>query len=132
MKTEPSENIDNYSEGSTNLKVNIIDMQMVVESLRAKGKIYKKMVEISPKELGIRNRIKIFKATDLNGYFWAIFAVSQKSKLFMKDVEKFEEIYAKLCIFSDHNYKYKVLFIDAPLCSKAKAAFKECGWKINT
>ena len=105
-------------------------MQMVVDSLRAKGKIYKKMQEITPKELGVRNRIKIYKATDIGGYFWAIFAVSQKSRILMKDVHKFEEIYAKLTLYCEHNFKYKVIFIDAPLCSKAKKAFQEAGWKI--
>ena len=106
-------------------------MQMVVDSLRQKGKIYKKMQEVSPKELGIRNKIKMYKATDTNGYFWAIFAVSQKSRLLMKDVHKFEEIYAKLTIYCGHNFKHKILFIDAPLCSKAKEAFKTQGWKIQ-
>ena len=105
-------------------------MQIVVESLRKKGKIYKKMQEVSPRELGIRNRIKIFQATDLNGYFWAIFAITQKSRLLMKDVHKMQEIYAKLTLFCEHNFKHKVIFIDAPLCSKAEAAFKEAGWKI--
>ncbi|MEN8303008.1 MAG: hypothetical protein ABFQ64_02910 [Campylobacterota bacterium] len=106
-------------------------MQMVVDSLREKGKIYKKMQEVSPKELGIRNKIKMYKATDTNGYFWAIFAVSQKSRLLMKDVHKFEEIYAKLTVYCEHNFKHKILFIDAPLCSKAKEAFKTQGWKIQ-
>ncbi|MCX6051784.1 MAG: hypothetical protein NTZ60_04655 [Campylobacterales bacterium] len=106
-------------------------MQMVVDSLRKKGKIYKKMQEVPLKELGIRNKIKIYKATDVNGYFWAIFAISQKSKLLMKDVHKFEEIYAKLVLYFDHNFKHKALFIDAPLCSKAKDAFITQGWKIQ-
>ena len=106
-------------------------MQMVVDSLRKKGKIYKKMLEIAPKSLGVRNKIKMYKATDVNGYFWAIFAVSQKSRLLMKDVRKFEEIYAKLALFCEHNFKHKIIFIDAPLCSKAEAAFKELGWKIQ-
>ncbi len=106
-------------------------MLMVVDSLRKERKIYKKMQEVSPKELGIRNKIKIYKATDMNGYFWAIFAVSQKSKLLMKDVVKFEEIYVKLTIFCEHNFKYRVIFIDAPICSKARDAFKSQGWKIQ-
>ena len=106
-------------------------MQAVVDSLRQKGKIYKKMQEVAPKELGVRNKIKIYKATDVKGYFWAIFAVSQKSRLLMKDVRKFEEIYSKLTLLFDHNFKHKIIFIDAPLCSKAKAAFKEAGWKIQ-
>lgn len=106
-------------------------MQTLVDSLRLKGKIYKKMQEIAPRELGVRNRIKIYKATDVGGYFWAIFAVSQKSRLLMKDVHKFEEIYAKLTLFCGHNFKHKIIFIDAPLCSKAKEAFMQQGWKIH-
>jgi len=106
-------------------------MQMVVDSLRAKGKIYKKMQEVAPRELGIRNKIKMYKATDITGYFWAIFAVSQRSRLLMKDVHKFEEIYTKLTVLFGHNFKHKIIFIDAPLCSKAKAAFKTQGWKIQ-
>ena len=106
-------------------------MQMVVDSLRKKGKIYKKMIEISPKDLAIRNKIKIYKATDTTGYFSAIFAVSQKSRLLMKDVHKFEEIFAKLKVFCGHNFKHKIVFIDAPLCSKAKVAFKSQGWRIQ-
>ena len=105
-------------------------MQTVVDSLRTKGKIYKKIQDIPPKSLAIRNKIKIYKATDMNGYFTAIFGVSQKSKLLMKDVHKFEEIYMKLTLYCDHNFKYKILFIDAPICSKATAAFKCAGWKL--
>jgi len=104
---------------------------MVVDSLRQKGKIYKKMEEVSPKELGIRNKIRIFRATDIHGNFWAIFAVTQKSRLLMKDVHKLEEIVQKLAIFCNHNFKHKVLFIDAPLCSKAEKAFIETNWKIQ-
>jgi hypothetical protein len=109
----------------------MIDMQMVVDSLRAKGKIFKKMEEIQTKQLGIRNKIRIYKATDLHGYFWAIFAISQKSRLLMKDVHKMEEILGKLTLYCEHNFKHKIIFIDAPLCSKAKGAFVECGWKIQ-
>ncbi len=105
-------------------------MQMVVDSLRTKGKIYKKMQEVSPKELGIRNKIRIYKATDIQGYFSAIFAISQKSRILMKDVHKMQEIYGKLTLYCDHNFKHKVIFIDAPLCSKAKLAFKETGWRV--
>ncbi len=104
-------------------------MQLLVDSLRSEGKIYKKIQEIAPKELGIRNKIKIFKATDLRGYFWAIFAVSQKSRFLMKDVHKLQEIEQKLAIYCEHNFKYRAIFIDAPLCSKAAAALDELGWK---
>ncbi len=105
-------------------------MKALIDQLQSKGKIYKQLSEIQPRELNIRNKIRIFSATDMNSYYTAIFMVSQKSRLLMKDVAKFEEIYQKLVTYSGHNYKYKLLIIDAPLCSKAKKAFQDAKWKI--
>jgi len=42
-------------------------MQMVVDTLRKKGKIYKKMQEIAPSELGVRNKLRGYTATDRKG-----------------------------------------------------------------
>ena len=105
-------------------------MRTIVEALRQKGKLYKKLDEVLPKQLGVRNRIRIFHATDIHGYFTALFMISQKSRVLIKDVRKMEEIYQKLVVFSDHNFKHKLIRIDAPLCSKAKQAFVETGWKL--
>jgi hypothetical protein len=105
-------------------------MRALIEQLQSNGKIYKQLAEFQPKELNVRNKIRIFSATDMNGYYTAIFMVSQKSRLLMKDVAKFEEIYQKLVTYRGHNYKNKILTIDAPLCSKAKKAFKDAKWKI--
>ncbi len=105
-------------------------MRNIVEALREKGKLYKKLEEVLPKQLGVRNKIKIFHATDTQGYFTAVFIISQKSRVLMKDVHKMEEIYQKLVIFCDHHFKYKRLKIEAPLCSKAKKAFEDAGWKL--
>jgi hypothetical protein len=105
-------------------------VKTIIDTLQENGKIYKKLEEIKPKELGIRNKIRIFKATDTHGYFTAVFVVSQKSRLLMKDVVKFEEIYAKLIRYCEHNFKYRLLIIDAPLCSKAEKAYKEAGWRL--
>lgn len=105
-------------------------MKALIDQLQSKGKIYKHLVEIQPKALLIRNKIRIFSATDMNGYYTAIFMVSQKSRLLMKDVVKFEEIYRKLVTYSGHNFKYKILIVDAPLCSKAQKAFSDAAWKI--
>ena len=105
-------------------------MKALIDQLQSKGKLYKQLVEIHPRELNIRNKIRIFSATDTKGYFTTIFVVSQKSRLLMKDVVKFEEIYRKLVTYSGSNYKYKILIIDAPLCSKAEKAFGDAAWKI--
>lgn len=105
-------------------------LKPIIDRLNANALIYKRLDEIPVKALGIRNRIRIFNATDVQGYFAAILVVQQKSRVLMKDVEKFEVILHKLEIYSEHAYKHKVLMLDAPLCSKAEAAFKKSGWKI--
>jgi hypothetical protein len=56
--------------------------------------------------------------------------VAQKSRLLMKDVEKFETILQKLEAYAGHGFKHRVLMLDAPLCSKAGAAFEARGWKL--
>lgn len=101
-----------------------------MELLRKKGKIYKKFEEITPKDLGIRNKITLYKATDIHGYFWAIICVKQKTRVLLKDVAKYESIYVKMVHYFDHNFKHKVIFIDAPLCSKAKEGFKKHTWRV--
>jgi len=105
-------------------------MKVLVENLRTNGRIYKKLEEIQPKELKIRNKVKLYAALDLNRYYNAIIIVSQKSRLLMKDLVKFEEIVQKMALYRDHQFKGKVLILDAPLCSKARAAFIKAKWKI--
>ena len=106
------------------------DVKTIIETLQQRGKIFKRFAEVLPKELGVRNRIRIYHAVDRSGYFTALFLIAQKSRILMKDVKKMEEIYQKLVIYSDHNFKYKLIKIDAPLCSKAERAFKEAGWSF--
>lgn len=106
-------------------------MQLLVDSLRKDGKVFKNMQKITPKELGFRNKLQIFQATDLQNNFWAIFEINQKSKIFIKDAKKIEEIYEKLKIYQDHNFKFKLLVINAPLCYKANDALKLNNWKIR-
>ena len=105
-------------------------LKPIIDRLNARGLIYKKLDEVPPAALGIRNRIRLFAATDRQGYYTAIFVVAQKSRVLMKDVEKFETILRKLELYADHAFKHRVLMLDAPLCSKAEAAFKKQGWKI--
>jgi len=105
-------------------------MKILVETLRENGRLYKKLEEIEPKELKIRNKVKLYVALDLNRSYNAIVVVSQKSRLLMKDLQKFEEIVMKMSLYRDHQFKGKILMLDAPICSKAALAFKKAHWKI--
>ncbi len=105
-------------------------MKILVENLRQNGRMYKKLEEIQPKELKIRNKVKLYCALDMNKYYNAVIMVSQKSRLLIKDLAKFEEIVHKMSLYRDHQFKGKVLMLDAPMCSRAKEAFKKAKWKI--
>jgi len=105
-------------------------MKTFVEFLKEKNKIYKKIDLIEPKTLGIRNKIEIYSATDIKGYFTLIIKITQKSRLLQKEVLKYNDIYNKCVSYLDHNCKHKLLIIESPLCSKAKKAFQESGWVL--
>ena len=105
-------------------------MREIVEKLQGLGKIYKSFEQIDLKALKIRNKIEIYKAIDTRRYYTAVYVIAQKSRILIKDVEKFEGIHQKLTLFCQQDFKHRYLFIDAPLCSKAKASFLENGWKV--
>ncbi len=105
-------------------------LKPVVDRLRTQDCLFKKLREIQPKELGIRNRIRLFDALDLSGEYSALFVVAQKSRVLRKDVEKYETILRKLETAVGHGFKHRLLMLDAPLCSKAKALFIERGWRL--
>ena len=103
-------------------------MRDFVEFLKSKGRIYKKIESIAPKDIGVRNKIEIYHCVDLKGYYSLTITITQKSRVLQKDVEKYNNIFNKCVSYLDHNCKYKLLIIESPLCSKAAAKFKEQGW----
>lgn len=105
-------------------------MQKIVTQLQSKKLIYKKMEEIKPSTLNIRNKIRIFHTLDLSSRYGIVFIVSQKSRVLQKNVEIFEDIIEKVKLYVDHNVINRVIIIDAPLCSKAEALFKQKKWKV--
>ncbi len=105
-------------------------LKPIVERLRKKSHIYKKLNEVAPKVLGVRNRIRLFCAVDMKSYYSAIFVVAQKSRVLVKDIEKFEIILQKLELYRDHSFKHKLIIIDAPLCARAKDTLKALGWRV--
>jgi len=105
-------------------------MQKIVTQLQSKKLIYKKLEEIQPSSLNIRNKIRIFHTLDLSSRYGVVFVVSQKSRILQKNVEIFESIVDKVRVYVDHNVINKVIIIDAPLCSKAEKLFKLKKWKV--
>jgi len=105
-------------------------MQKIVTQLQQNRLIYKKMEEIAPSTLKIRNKVRIFHTLDLSSRYGVVIVVSQKSRILQKNVLIFDAIVEKVKLYVDHNVINKVIIIDAPLCSKAEALFKTNKWKV--
>ncbi len=105
-------------------------MKETVEILMKKKLIFKKLTEIDKKELKTRKKIRVYEGVDLKSYYFAIFLIKQKSRFLRKNVKEIEEIYERLKIIRDHNFKKKIFLHKCPLCSKAKEDLKNLKWKI--
>ena len=105
-------------------------MKEIVERLQRHGMLFKELEPVAPKVLGSRKRVFIYLGVDMKGYYTAVFGIEKKSRILQKEVESFEVLHMKLEAYADSTIKYKIALIDAPLCSKALARFKERGWKV--
>lgn len=105
-------------------------MSELVEFMRVRGFIFKDILEIKPQELKIRNKLQLFRCTDLKKFYTFVVVVEQKSRVLQKDILKYFEIEQKASKYLDHNFKYKTIIIKAPLCSKAKALLKQNSWRV--
>ena len=105
-------------------------MKEIVDKLRAKELIYKKLIMIDNKDLKTRKKIEVYEAVDFDGYYTALFSLVQKSRFLRKDTIVLEELYARLKVLQDHNFKKKILLYNMPFCSKAQAQLKDEGWRL--
>lgn len=98
--------------------------------MRKKELIFKKLHAIDKRDLKTRKKIEVYEAVDFHSYYTAIFLLEQKSRFLRKDAKLLEELYERLKVVQDHNFKKKILLFKMPLCSKAKAQMKEDGWRL--
>jgi len=105
-------------------------MKELLHILKDNNLIYKSLEELNKKEIGTRSKIDFYKATDRNGYYSIIFYIEKKSRILQKDVQTFEKLIEQISTHVEHNFKFKIAYINAPLCSKAKALMIDKGWKI--
>ena len=105
-------------------------MKELLHTLKDNNLIFKSLEELDKKALGTRTKIGLYKAIDRNGYFTVIFKIERKSRILQKDVLTYEQLVGVISQSLEHNFKFKIALINAPLCSKAKALLKENGWKV--
>ncbi len=105
-------------------------MKELIEILQEKNIVFKSFKQIFPKELGSRKKIDIYLAVDLEKYYVCVLHINKKSRILSKEALEIMEFHKKLEAHNESTITKKYIHIQAPLCSKAKALFKEEKWVV--
>ena len=107
-------------------------MKHIVERLRIRGILCRKFSEVSPKEIGTRKRITLYIGVNLAGYYCSVMVLSKKSRVLRKEAEALAELHTKMEEWKGTMIPKKYIWVDAPLCSKAKTWMEQEGWEFLT
>ncbi len=105
-------------------------MKNIVEKLQENRLIFKSLKQIDIKEFGSRKKLDIYLGVDLKKYYACIIYISKKSRILKKEAEQLMEFHQKLERYNDSKINRKYIYIEAPLCSKAKSLFEHEGWRV--
>ncbi len=105
-------------------------MKEIADFLQKKNLIFKSLKPISIKELGSRKKIYIYLGVDLKKYYTCVIHIKKKSKILSKEALEIMEFHKRLEKFNDSKINKKYIYIQAPICSKAKTLFKEQKWTL--
>lgn len=101
-----------------------------IDQLRKEGLIFTRTETIDTKAVGIKKRVDILKCVDANGFYHFLLFINAKSRFLQKNSAEVGDLYKKTVQFCGHNFKFKRIFIENGLCSKAKERLKEDGWRV--
>ncbi len=107
-------------------------MKTIVDLLQEKKLVFKSLKPIDVKELGSRKKIDIYLGVDLKSYYASIIHVAKKSRILRKEAMELMEFHKKLEAYNESKINKKYIYIQASLCSKAKALFEEEEWVVWT
>jgi len=105
-------------------------MKDIVNKLQFENILFKSLKPISLKELGSRKKIDIYLGVDLKKYYSCIIHINKKSRILQKEAKELMEFHKKLEEYNDSVIKKKYIYIQSPLCSKAKDLFEEEDWVV--
>jgi hypothetical protein len=107
-------------------------MKEIVHLLQEKKLIFKSLKPIEPKKLGTRKKIAIYLGVDLKKYYACILHIHKKSRILSKEALEIMALHQKLEVLNESKINKKYIYIQAPLCSKAKALFEGENWLVWT
>ena len=105
-------------------------MKPLVETLQHNGIVCKKLSPLSPRELGSRKQVKLYIGVGLDGYYCSVMVLSKKSRVLRKEAETLMELHGRMETYIDATIKKRYIWVNAPLCSKAKETMETVGWKF--
>ncbi len=105
-------------------------MKEIAHLLQEKKLLFKKLTPIDVKTLGSRKKIDIYLGVDLKKYYACIIHISKKSRILSKEAIELMEFHTKLEAFNESKINKRYIYIQAPLCSKAKTLFEEAKWIV--
>ncbi|HFU76229.1 MAG TPA: hypothetical protein ENK66_08295 [Arcobacter sp.] len=105
-------------------------IQSISKYLQNNGITFETIVSIEPKQLGSRKKILILDCIDINKDSYAIFFTEQKSRFIQKTAQDIFALQTKLQEDTKNVYKNNIIFINAPLCSKAKKLIEDNNWSL--
>jgi hypothetical protein len=105
-------------------------MKTILHKLQEEKLLFKSLKPIEPKTLGSRKKIDIYLGVDLKKYYACVIYLSKKSRILRKEALALMEFHDKLESYNESKITKKYIYIQAPLCSKAKALFEENSWVV--
>jgi len=106
-------------------------MKRLVELLQQQGSVFKSLEPIAPKSLGSRKKIELYLGVDTAGYYALVAYLAKKSRVLTKEAEAIEGLFTAAQERLGATIPQKIILIDAPLCSKAKAWLEAHGWQVR-
>ena len=72
----------------------------------------------------------MYVGVDLKGYYAFVVFIRKSSRFIIKDVEDIMSLHLKAEKYIDSKIKKLYVSIDASLCSKARVALVDGGWRV--
>jgi len=96
------------------------------DKLFDKNIILKEIKDITPKT---RKKIKVYLGVDMKDYYYLLVELNTKSRFLIKNAKDIIEFVTPLSDINFRNNK-KIIFLESPICSKAKEYLKSQGWRV--
>ena len=105
-------------------------MKEIVEKMNTKNVVCKSLHVILPKEIGSCKKIEIYVGVNLKEFYCLVLKLKKKSRVLQKEAKELMLLHEKIESYKETKILKKYIWIDAPLCSKAKALLEEDAWKV--